>query len=127
MNTKLKCAKWCGRGCTKAEYDQAVKDGKALAAALGPGWKHKVWENMGWHYRAVSPCRRMGVHHSGYQTRMFTAYLCTAGTVGGYWTGSAATPAAAVLQAARSAREEMGRFHDVLAPGADVRRIFGIE
>lgn len=46
------CSPACGRRCTFAAYELAVKRGKALARKLGPGWTHHVWENGGWHYQA---------------------------------------------------------------------------
>jgi hypothetical protein len=44
------CSSACGRGCTSAEYDLAVKKAAALAKRMGKGWKPRVWENLGWHY-----------------------------------------------------------------------------
>ena len=52
MSEKKKCAKWCGRGCTEREWKEAVKAGRALAKACGPGWKARIHENLGWHYSA---------------------------------------------------------------------------
>lgn len=51
--SKKKCAKWCGRGCTEEEYLEAKRDARALCKKLGPGWRSRVWENMGWHFNAV--------------------------------------------------------------------------
>lgn len=47
------CAPACGYHCTKAAYQQAVKDSRALAKACGPGWIPEVHENLGWHFHAT--------------------------------------------------------------------------
>lgn len=51
LKGKKYCAPFCGRGCTKAEYDAAVKLGeKTLKMLKDPkGWEIDVWENLGWH------------------------------------------------------------------------------
>lgn len=55
LNGKIYCAPACGGGCTKAAYDKAVSDAAVLVSKLcGKGWKSVVWENLGWHYKAVS-------------------------------------------------------------------------
>ena len=61
----LYCAPACGRGCTWREYNTARKKAAALAKRLGPRWTSRVWENLGWHYAAVSPCGRGQVHGHG--------------------------------------------------------------
>jgi hypothetical protein len=47
------CAPACGRGCTVAEFVRATEIADAIAAKLGRGWRGVVWENMGWHAKAV--------------------------------------------------------------------------
>jgi hypothetical protein len=47
------CSPACGFQCTHKNYLAAIKKGTALAKKLGEGWTFEVWENMGWHYRAV--------------------------------------------------------------------------
>jgi hypothetical protein len=44
---KLYCSPACGARCKKDDYDAAVKRADDLVKALGPGWKPRVWENMG--------------------------------------------------------------------------------
>lgn len=49
------CSPSCGGGCTWKEYQQAVRDADQLVKQLrGEGWKPVVWENLGWHFQAVS-------------------------------------------------------------------------
>jgi hypothetical protein len=49
------CSPACGAGCTRREYDRAVRDADRLVKRLrGSGWRAEVWENVGWHFRAVS-------------------------------------------------------------------------
>jgi len=100
-----RCAKWCGRGCTEAEYQRAVRAGAALAARLGKGWKPVVWENLGWHHQAVSPCGRLKVHPN--HGKGFTAFLGEADFPGGTWAESGATPKAAVRAVVCDARRDV--------------------
>lgn len=44
------CSPWCGCGCTKKAYDDAVEKSNQLCKQLGVNWKPRVWENCGWHY-----------------------------------------------------------------------------
>ncbi len=98
-----RCATWCGRGCTEEEYQQAIRSSHALAKRMGKGWKPNVWENLGWHYAVVSPCRRLKVHPCG---RSFTAYLGEPDCPGGRWAEHGSTPKAAVRNVLRVARRE---------------------
>jgi len=100
-----RCAKWCGRGCTEQEYQQAVSAGAKLAARLGKGWKPVIWENLGWHYQAVSPCRRLKVHPS--HGKGYIAFLGEADFPGGTWAEHGATPAAAVRAVVCLARRDV--------------------
>lgn len=58
LNGKIYCAPACGGKCTKAEHDDAQEAAEILVSLLGPGWKPRVWENMGWHYGAEIPAPR---------------------------------------------------------------------
>ncbi len=46
------CAPFCGRGCTRAEYEDALARGRAAADELGAGWESAPSENLGWHAKA---------------------------------------------------------------------------
>lgn len=45
------CSPACGGGCTFDAYIAATNAATLLAKRLGQGWKARVWENLGWHYR----------------------------------------------------------------------------
>lgn len=102
-----RCSDWCGHGCTEAEYQAAQKSALLLCTNLLKqdttkqyGWRPDVWENMGWHFAAISQCGRIKVHSNGPGRRFWTAFL------GGRWAENGSSPAravAAVLDAARSA------------------------
>lgn len=96
----IRCAKWCGRGCTEEEYRRAVAGAARLVKRLGPGWRARVWENLGWHYCAVSRDGFWKLH--GHGDGWFTAFLgeCESG---GRWAESARSPALAI-------RKVIGRF-----------------
>lgn len=44
------CSPACGARCRRKDYERANSDAAALCKRLGPGWKPRVWENMGWHW-----------------------------------------------------------------------------
>ena len=48
------CSPACGADCTYASYLKALSDSCELCDRLGDGWMPIVWENLGWHYKAVS-------------------------------------------------------------------------
>lgn len=89
-----KCADWCGRGCTEEEYDQAVRAADRLVAQLGEGWKADVWENLGWHARAVSASGTVRVHIS--RGGGYYAFFGEVKVPGGRWWADGDTPKAAV-------------------------------
>lgn len=100
-----RCAPWCGHGCTDEQYQKAVRQGDALAKQLGKGWKSRVWENMGWHFAAVSSCGRLEVHsHGGHS---FTAYLGEANEPGGRWAEHGHSAKAAVRATVREGKREL--------------------
>lgn len=47
------CGSRCGRGCTHAEYKAACDMAAVLANQLPAGFEPYVWENLGWHYKAI--------------------------------------------------------------------------
>src|SRR5690349_6910567 len=60
------CAPACGRGCTRAEYDTAVSNATALVKQMrGTSWCPVVFENMGWHWRAISGPVQVYPSHDG--------------------------------------------------------------
>lgn len=67
------CSPACGGRCRFADYEAATAKAAELAARLtdhfGVEWTPRVWENLGWHYKAIR-----GRHEVGPQPR-----------VGGYW------------------------------------------
>ena len=66
LRGKTFCAPACGNHCTKAAHDKAQQDAKALAKRLGPEWKPRVWENLGWHYSVTAWLWEVSAHiHNG--------------------------------------------------------------
>lgn len=125
----IKCASWCGRGCTKAEWEEARSGSKALVKELGPGWRPRVWENLGWHYSAVNG--HVNVHPDRVQamsaqtgkkflvTRpFFTAFISVdLDSSGGRWFDHGKTPKQAVEKAVRRFMDE---FVEMTALGQQV-------
>lgn len=98
------CAPACGFGCTRVGYDRAEACAGLLARTLGPGWTPRVWENFGWHYQVVSPCKRLKIHPS--TGKGFTAFLGPSGGIGGRWAEHADTPQEAINATVAKAVEE---------------------
>ena len=115
MKSTKRCAKWCGRGCTEAEYRKARASGDRLAARLGPAWRSRVWENLGWHFSAVSGCGRFKVHPS-LKSGHFLAFLGRAGCSGGIWTAYGRTPRGAVVAVLKAAMRDLRPYKNVALP-----------
>lgn len=47
------CSPGCGGGCTYHAFAMAKQKARALCTMLGPSWKPRVWENLGWFYEAT--------------------------------------------------------------------------
>ena len=108
---KIYCAPACGNGCTRAAYEHAVEMGRFLAQCLGPEWTSQVWENLGWHYNAISPCGRIKVHCYTYDDEIsFTAFLGEVDSCGGWWTEHGETPQAAVANVVATGRAELAKI-----------------
>lgn len=108
----IRCDRTCGRGCTAAEYRDALRTARRLAARLGPGWRARVGHNLGYHPGATN--RRLGLYvfpGHGYHALLGPeAASCCAGT----WGASARTPEAAVRKVVAKARAVL-RAHAWLA------------
>lgn len=59
---EIYCSPGCGYGCTHKAYLTACLKAERIARRCGPGWKPRVWENLGWHYAATSPNNYVKVH-----------------------------------------------------------------
>lgn len=114
--SELRCAPWCGFGCTEKDYQDAQARGTILVQRLGEGWTVRVVENMGWHASAVSPCGRIRV--SGSQMPLdhawYTAFLNNTGELGGRWAEGARTPKAAVRKVVKVAKAEVAELGAII-------------
>src|SRR5260221_5501406 len=111
---KLRCAKWCGRGCTQEEYLEAKEAAMELCVRLGKGWKTDVWETLGWHYAARSTCGRFIVR-SGIDGG-WSAFLGEPGRHGGRWVSWSKSPQGAVASVLKTARQDIAPWLDLLIP-----------
>jgi hypothetical protein len=68
-----------------------------------------VWENMGWHYSAISPCERIKVHPCKISalTTSYTAFLGETDSTGGVFTASACKPRLAVALVIREGQRAL--------------------
>lgn len=82
----------------------------------GTDWHLHVWENLGWHANLVSPCGRLKLYWSTLPSgdTRYVAYLGDTDTPGGYWTGTADTPQAAIAKVVAAGRAELKRMQDLL-------------
>ncbi len=96
----IKCAKWCGRGCTEEEYNDAVRRADQLVehlGGMGGRWVPRVMENMGWHSSVVSASGTVKVNVHTYNGKSsYTAFVGSADTPGGQWAEHGDTPKGAV-------------------------------
>jgi hypothetical protein len=73
------CSPACGGGkgiCDKSKYDLAVKKANALAKRMGPGWKPRVWENLGWFYE-VEKGKHLRISPPHWKNGVYTAWVET--------------------------------------------------
>lgn len=103
MKSRIRCADWCGRGCTEAEFQAAKKGAARLVKQLGTGWIPRVWENLGWHFAARTKTNMLHVHpsHKG-----FVAFISEDRGPGGRWSAHGRTPREAVGKAVKEFRME---------------------
>ncbi len=101
---------------TRAEAQKLGDAALTLLGDAGKGWHVRVWENLGWHANLVSPCGRMKVHWNTFPENgtSYIAYLGDADSPGGYWTGSASTPQAAIAKAVEAGRAELKRVQELM-------------
>lgn len=67
------CSPACGFGCTWAAYQQALKEGAALAKRLGKGWKARTWENGTWYWSVKDSTGVLDMHQTG--KKKYTLYV----------------------------------------------------
>ena len=109
------CAPACGGRCTKEEFDQATQAAQELCRNLGPGWRPRVQENLGWHYAAISKCGRWKVHaHPATFGISYTAFLSADKSEGGQWAETAKTPKAAIAKTWKIARPTIELYAELL-------------
>ncbi len=108
------CAPACGYGCTYADYRAAVKAAAKLAHTMGPDWSPGVWENLGWHYYAVSRCGRWKISSSVQGKPSYTASLSAPSGTGACWMEHASTPQGAFHKVKAVAGDELARIASLL-------------
>lgn len=101
---KTFCSPGCGHGCTKHEHRHVTREANQLARMMGPGWKPRVHENMGWHFYVESPCKRMQLSVKDYsRSRHYTVYLNPPVIGHGNFVGQGTSPKAAIKNAVNQA------------------------
>lgn len=104
-NGRIYCAPACGGRCTWRAYREAKRESAELVKRLGPGWKARVTENLGWHYSAVNEARQLDVSKSG---GTYSAIL------GSQYIGHGRTPETAIRNAARQAKPYLATFRAMI-------------
>ena len=105
---KIYCSSACGRGCTLAEYEAAVKASEELAKHLGEGFEPRVWENLGWHWEVTGCNGRLKIHLGEQET---TVYL----DLQKQFVVSRSTPEGAIESVFYKARKWVGELNSSLA------------
>ncbi len=95
---------------------QAMQLATEVANSLGPDWEPHVWQNMGWHSKAVSKCGRWKVHPNVYpgDRTFYCAFLGKADSPGGYWAENGKTPQEAVKNTLQKAVDELNHISGFL-------------
>ena len=98
-----------------SEFEPTIRKAAALAKSIGPGWTGYVHQNLGWHYRATSACRRVDITGSdGY----YTAFLRPPSDThqsGGTYCAHADTPDEAILICERLALADFKLAQSMIA------------
>ena len=105
------CSSFCGGGCTLKSYQKAKKQAAALVKDLGKGWFPKVWENLGWHFAAISSCGRYYVFGSG---NSWIAFIGDKDSCSGTWHATATTPKNAIKAVRKIAVKDVRHQADLL-------------
>lgn len=105
---RLYCAPACGRGCTKQEHNRAIYQARKLRDRMGKRWRINIWENMGWHYRVISPCGRIYLHPG------YIAFLGEPNAGGGRYTFQHSHPERAVLGVIETAKRDLATIGAIL-------------
>lgn len=109
---EIYCSPACGANCTRADYDAAKREAKALANAFGasgfePNWKPLVWENLGWHWSIVSA--EIEVHALKSDGKV-TGYYASS-VKDGSWRSCSRSPKGAIRNMLAKARQSL---HDAM-------------
>jgi len=109
------CSPACGGNCTKAAYDEAHRKGKKLAKRMGKSWTVRVWENLGWHYSAISPDGCTKIRENCYNGRYsYMAFIGVDKWAGGVWAEHGKTPQEALRNTLAVARAEIAEKQQIL-------------
>lgn len=113
------CAPACGHGCTHEEFVRANREAAKLCLELDAktikGWKPRVWENLGWHFDAISACGRLKVSRVSRDLKHGSSLAFLGeGTTGGRWAEHGRTPHLAVLAVLEVARQEAKAIVELL-------------
>lgn len=108
------CSPACGSNCTRKAFEEANAHAEMLCVRMGPGWTPRVWENMGWHWSVISPCKRIKIHPNIYwktgKIESYTAFLGEPGS-GGTWAEHGRTPHAAMRNVIRVGKADLAKMN----------------
>ena len=86
---------------------EAVARGKELVKILGPGWSHRVWENLGWWFEARYGKGELSVHEHEGKFYCMLSEIPGVGNPGWFCDKSFRDPRKAVRETVRVARERL--------------------
>lgn len=107
------CSPACGSGCTYAGYLDARKRAERMAKQL-PGFKPRVWENLGWHYAVTALDAHVSVYPSydGYHVLASTTHMHAGDPEWGAL--NARSPKEAISKLKKRLRREITTLQDFL-------------
>lgn len=94
------CSPGCGCKCTYEDYRAACQGATELCLQLGRGWSPYVWENGGWHYKALKGYAEVFVNIDRSGSDRPTTYVCYLQVPGRQVVGKAYPTPLGALQAA---------------------------
>ncbi len=109
------CAPGCGSKCSWEDYQHAKRKGAALAKRCGPGWRAHVWENMGWHWKAVGSDGAEVYDHGSGRYGIGAPYFWCSLVVAGVrqFSGEAKTPKGAIRIARNNALRALRQLREL--------------
>lgn len=116
------CSPACGGGpvvCSFERYKRAKAAAETVARSLGKGWTAHTSENLGWHAKVASPCRRIWISLDSAQNGKILGYMAFLGPPrdgsGGKWSEHGDTAREAITNVLDRALYDLGLIEGIVS------------